>query len=251
MNKIVVLCLIVLSLGSFAFADCNGAPVTAKGHTAVYVDYQPWYVAQTQGIPSSKPLVSAVTRLGVLYGIADNMDVGLLRIDDSYLFPAATVESLSTEFGYGLTYAYEISKAVKLPVDLRFQFEYDAPRKADIHTKGGKPEDDSSWETGATYLGLTVTKPVLISGLVAAGSLGVFNAWTNNLNDDYAVNEKGSSAFQITAGLDYTVPNTSLTTYATINHIDNSNLVGVEDSTGFIARDNKQDFLCVGLRYDI
>lgn len=250
MKKLLLIFVIGLLLG-FSWSDCNGAPVTSKGHYSFYVDNQPWYAAQTQGNPSSKPAISSVTRIAVNYGIAANQEIGLLRIDDKAVFPAASAATLYSEHNYGITYAYELSKLLNPGFDLRFQFEYDLPRKFVLHTAGQKEEDDSSFKTGATYFGLCATKETALKGIYLGGSLGIINSWTLNCNDSYDINEKGSSAVQITVGVDYIIPNTSITLYTTGSHIGKSNLVGIEDSTGFKAKDNQQDFITYGIRYDL
>ncbi len=261
MQKIIItICSVCAIVCGVAFADCNGAPVTAKGHMAGYIDYQPYFVSQLKGLAGQDPAVTSVTRLGLNYGFADAQEIGIVRIDDTQqYYPAAklngfknTADLLDSDAGFGLLYAYEISKVVVLPFDLRFQFEYDAPRAFTLRTYGQKPEDGQHYTVAGTYFGLGATKPVLIPGFVVGGSFGVFNAWSKNDDpDERNVSETGSSAFQITAGVDYTIPNTAVTLYTTVGHIDNTSLVGVEDQLGFKARDNKQDYVTYGVRYDI
>jgi len=255
---VVGILLSMISAGSYA--DCNGAAVTAKGHVAGYIDYQPNFVMQLKGRAGQDPAVTSVTRIGVNYGIADAMEVGVVRIDDTQQYSPTdkgtgfknTADLLDSEAGFGLLYAYEISTVVALPFDLRFQFEYDAPRALTLRSYGQKPEDGQHYTVAGSYFGLGATKPVLTHGLAVGGSLGVFNAWSKNEDpDERNVSETGSSAFQITAGVDYTVPNTAVTVYATAGHIDNTNLVGAEDQLGFKARDNKQDYVTYGVRYDM
>ena len=242
---------VILLIGGVAFADVNGAPVTTKGHYAFYVDHQPWFSQQAQGDPGAKPAVTSVTRIGVLYGFADLQEVGLVRIDDTYVFPAASAERVYTAPDLGFTYAYEISKLFPVGFDLRFQFEYDLPRLSVAHVNGQSPADDNAWRTGATYYGLAGSKELSVRGLYAGGFVGVMNIWNKNLNSAYEINEQGASAYMIGAGLDYVVPNTTFTLYTTVGHMDNNDLVGKEDAIGVKARNNKADYITAGLRYDI
>jgi hypothetical protein len=265
MKRIIVLGIVFLLLGVVGHADCNGAPVTAKGHVALYID-QMAMTYQLKGLAGQDPIATSMTRLGVNYGIAAGHEVGVVRIDDTYIYaPEAKgsnygfrniKDQYETDAGLGLLYACELSKFVKLPFDLRFQYEYDLSRRTYYHIRGTSSSDDAMWDTAGMYFGLGATKAVFVPGLVVGGSLGVANAWNMNANPDHdatdlALNQIGTSAFQITAGLDYTIPDTTVTLYTSIGHIDNTNLVGKEDSAGIKARDNKVDYFTCGLRYDI